>query len=88
MRRDLSHCVPSLVSRVEQIHHLPLDALSRKFYSEPIFDTLATLAIPVVVTKRTPRAARQSQPAASLQTIFVSNKVVNLVPPDGGQHPH
>ena len=69
------------------IHDLPLDAPRCKFYSLPIFDTLATSAIPVAVSKRTPRALCFLRHLASHPSSPVSNKKqLNPDPPDGGQH--
>jgi hypothetical protein len=48
--------IPTMYRMAQTIHDLPLDAPVSKFYSVPIFDTLATSAIPVAVSKRTPRA--------------------------------
>jgi hypothetical protein len=68
-----------------RIHHLSLDAPSRKFYSVPIFDTLATLAIPVAIRKRTPSAPCSLRLLACHSQSPVSNKQLNPDPPDGGQ---
>jgi hypothetical protein len=48
---------PHSRSSLVTIHHLPLDANSYTFYSLPIFGTLAPLANPAAVTKRTLCAA-------------------------------
>jgi hypothetical protein len=72
--------------KVQTIHDLPLDWPPRKFYSVPIFDKLATSAIPVAVSKRTPRALCSLRLLASHSNSPVSNKQPNPDPPDGGQH--
>ena len=70
----------------QRIHHLCLDDPPGKFYSVPIFDTLATSAIPVAVRKRTPSAPCSLRLLASHPYSPVSNKQLNPDPPDGGQH--
>jgi hypothetical protein len=71
---------------VPTIHDLALDAPRCKFYSLPIFDKLATSAISVAVSKRTPRALCFLRLFASHPSSPVSNKQVNPDLPDGGQH--
>jgi hypothetical protein len=67
------------------IHHFPLDAILSTFYSLRIFDTLAPLANPVAVTKRTFRAA--TNPWFHLiQSPESFGPAVNPASPDGGQH--
>ncbi len=68
-----------------RIHHLCLDGPPSKFYSVPIFDTLATSAIPVAVRKRTPSAPCSLRLFASHSQSPVSNKQLNPDLPDGGQ---
>jgi hypothetical protein len=67
------------------IHHLPLDANPFTFYSLRIFHTLAPLANPIAVTKRTLRAATNPRPHL-IQSPESFCSAVNPVPPDGGQH--
>jgi hypothetical protein len=67
------------------IHHLPLDANPCTFYSLPIFDALAPLAISIAVTKRTLCAATKPWPHL-IQSPESLYPAVNPVPPDGGQH--
>jgi hypothetical protein len=50
-----------------------------------IFDTLAPLANPVAVTKRTIRAATNPR-SHLIQSPESFGSAVNPVPPDGGQH--
>jgi len=73
-------CSPSVT-----IHHLPLDANPSTFYSLRIFDTLAPLANPVAVTKRTFSAATNPR-FHLIQSPESFGSAVNPVPPDGGQH--
>jgi hypothetical protein len=73
-------CSPSVT-----IHHLPLDANPSTFYSLRIFDTLAPLANPVAVTKRTLCAATNPR-FHLIQSPESFGSAVNPVPPDGGQH--
>ena len=73
-------CSPSVT-----IHHLPLDANPDTFYSLRIFDTLAPLANPIAVTKRTLCAATKPRPHL-IQSSESFCLVFNPVPPDGGQH--
>jgi hypothetical protein len=75
--------VPSKVSPSVTIHHFALDANPTTFYSLPIFDALATLAIPVAVPKRTLRAATFS-PSHLIQYSQTFGPF-NPATPDGGQ---
>ena len=64
---------------------LLLDAIPATIYSLPIFGTrLATLAIPVAVPRRTPRARRPQQPLSPLPSLTL--QPLNPASPDGGQH--
>ena len=76
---------PQLDSPLVTIHHLPLDANPSTFYSLRIFDTLAPLANPVAVTKRTFSAATNPR-FHLIQSPESFGPAVNPVPPDGGQH--
>jgi hypothetical protein len=70
---------------IEEFNHLALDANLSAFYSLPIFDTLAPLAIPVAIEKRTFCAAT-NRPFYPIQSIESFGPAFNPVPPDGGQH--
>jgi hypothetical protein len=88
--QDLSSITnPARICRPMSINHLLLDSTPGRFYSVPIFDTrLATLAISVVVTRRTTCAARNPQPKEPISPFPVSNKrAVSPAFSDGGQHP-
>ena len=90
MRYPEAHNNPTLKRflRSTSINHFTLDSAPSRLYSVPIFDTrLATLAIPVVVQKRTTRAVRNSQPKEPISPFPVSNKrAVSPAFSDGGQH--
>ena len=76
---------PKLCSPSVTIYHLPFDANPSTFYSLRIFDTLAPLANPVAVTKRTFSAATNPR-FHLIQSPESFGPAVNPVPPDGGQH--
>ncbi len=76
---------PAQLPPLVTIHHFPLDANPSTFYSLRIFDTLAPLANPIAVTKRTLCAATNPRPHL-IQSPESFCSAVNPVPSDGGQH--
>jgi hypothetical protein len=76
---------PTAASPSVTIHQFPLDVTPSSFYSLRIFDTLAPLANPVAVPRRTFCAA--TNPWFHLiQSPESFCSAVNPVPSDGGQH--